>query len=279
MRAWLLCAALAVLCGCAAHREAAKDQKQSSGTGTVDRLREARKAVESDPVNAEAHYRYGNALFDLGIFGEASAAYQEALRLEPGMAKAYTNLGLTFRRLGQLEAAAGAYEQALKHNPNDVLTLGNLRAVAELLGDSERALQCLQRMVAVTPENRDIVLELAQWLYALERFDGAAEAYTRITRQRDATAGDFYALGLCHYNLDQWDAAESAWTDGLKRDAKHPPLLRAMPVLYWSKGDFDRAWDAVSRCRRAGVTVDPAFIEQLQTDSGHHAPEAATAPR
>jgi tetratricopeptide (TPR) repeat protein len=81
-------------------------------------LAEARRAVEIDPGDAEAHAHLGWALGFQGDLGPSEAEFDTAMRLNPGDAEilaGYANWSVTF---GHPERGAEAADHAIRLNPN-----------------------------------------------------------------------------------------------------------------------------------------------------------------
>jgi hypothetical protein len=66
--------------------------------------------------SASVYWRKGNILLNCKRYGEAFAAYQEAIRLDPNIADPYfyQNKGHALRNLKRYEEALAAYEQAIR---------------------------------------------------------------------------------------------------------------------------------------------------------------------
>ena len=183
-------------------------------------------------------------------------------------ADAYTNLGLTLRRLGRHKAAIGAYERALDFNPDDLVTLRNLMMAAELVGDEERVARCASDLARLQPEDAEAQATYAILLFQYGRYAEAAQVYERLVLLDPGVAGDFYNLGLCHFSLERWDSAEASWRQALEFDPRHASANKGLAVLYWSKGDYEAAWQAVAQCEGLAIPLDPEFLERLGRDSG-----------
>ncbi len=263
LAAWLILAGA----GCANTPEP-EPQPEPDPPGITDRLAAAQRAVEANPQQAEAHYALGNALFDLGSYEPAAAAYGRAAELSPDFAKAHTNHGLALRRLGRLNDALTAYDRALAVEPRDTTTLRNAIVAAELLGDTPRLAGYVDRLAELEPDNPDTLRLLARVLYAQGRRAEAAEVYARLVLTNGARADDYYALGVCHFDLERWDAAAAAWRQALNVAPGHASALRGLPVAYWRLGDYNAAWEAVALAREARVRLDPSFVDTLARDSG-----------
>lgn len=76
---------------------------------------------------AAAHRRRALALEFRGRYGEAVAAYHEALRCDPEDADALIRLGVLLRELGRDEEANQAFEAALTPRRPDGSGSGNIK--------------------------------------------------------------------------------------------------------------------------------------------------------
>lgn len=129
----------------------------------------ARRAIDLDPLDPEAHFRLGDIASDRGDRETARRAYEETLRLKPDHVAARHDLAVLdfrrkriFRALGGLldTAAAAPDEPVASHNIVGVLAwcVGLVGSV-ELLG----ALVCTQLVGAGSPASRLIagIVDLA----------------------------------------------------------------------------------------------------------------------
>jgi tetratricopeptide (TPR) repeat protein len=66
-----------------------------------------------------AHYDLGNAFALSGLWPDAVAQYEAALRIDPGSVAAHYNLGNTLLKMpGRLPDAIDQYQEALRLEPN-----------------------------------------------------------------------------------------------------------------------------------------------------------------
>ena len=230
-------------------------------------------AVAENPQNAQLHYRLGNMLFDAGRMVEARTAYERVVALNPVDPAAWCNLGLTLRRLGDNPGAIAAYERALSLEPGDTTTLKNLVAAMRIAGNVDGAIDGLNRLVELMPSDETVLTELAQLLYDEERYDETAKALDRLIAVTGGTSGDYYNLGLCYFNQEQWSAAVQPWLKAIEMDPDHVSALRGLPVLYWKMGDFGKAWDYVKVCQSKGIPLETEFLAALRQNSGRTGPE------
>ncbi|MCC6807389.1 MAG: tetratricopeptide repeat protein [Deltaproteobacteria bacterium] len=82
---------------------------------SIDEARDAyRRAIELEPMHADAHNNLGRLLHEAKEHAAAEAHYRLALEALPQHATAWFNLGVVLEDAGKHAAAADAYEQAIK---------------------------------------------------------------------------------------------------------------------------------------------------------------------
>lgn len=81
-----------------------------------------KKSIDSGFSNkiwqAEAHHKYGQALFGLGQYEKAKAEMLQALAMRPNTPEILNNLGSTQKQLGDNAAAQASFEKAILLKPN-----------------------------------------------------------------------------------------------------------------------------------------------------------------
>jgi Flp pilus assembly protein TadD len=84
--------------------------------------------------DAAAHFKLGDALFDLDRVSAAVEHYTKALALTPDNAEAHHNLGVSYARLEQWAEAQRSFETALRLKPDYADARRNLEQLRTLLG-------------------------------------------------------------------------------------------------------------------------------------------------
>lgn len=268
---------LAVLAGCATTPQKAAPGAEAAAAGPRAKLEasaaQLQEAVGQDPDNADLHYKLGNTLFDLLRYEDARTEYEAAVRLAPDHASAHTNLGLCLKRLGRLPEAVAAYRRALEIDPKDATTLRNLIIALEAQGDLEQVAVETQRLADLQPDDVRVQSQYANALFQLKRYREAAQGFEKVLRLDPGLPGDYYNLGLCYYCIEDWNAALTAWLAALAHDPRNPAVKKGLTALYWKRGEYKQAWDAVAQCQAMGIPLDPDFIRNLQKDSGQDGPQ------
>lgn len=231
------------------------------------RLAQARINAGQNPRDPLSYYRLGNALFDLGSYDQAKAAYEKAIDLDPQNAPAHINRGLCLRRLGKAEDAIQEYNLALAIQPDDATLLQNLAIALEGEGKTSQAVEVLARLVEVHPADVSVLARLAQGLFRLGRYREAGYYFQEIIRLDPGLASDYYNLGLCYFHLGDYDRTLITWLTALAHDINNESVNKGLAVLYWKRAEYKQAWDMVAACHARGITIDDKFLAKLRKDS------------
>jgi len=117
-----------------------------------------RKAIALDPLLSGAFFNLGHAFRDLGQLDDAITAYTAYLAHNAGDCEGYIVLGHACKAARRVDEAISAYESALALQPDHTVALLNIVEVLVDLGWLHAALVCLERGIAIAPENDDIRL-------------------------------------------------------------------------------------------------------------------------
>ena len=94
--------------------------------------------VVSAPVSADerddakAQVKFGIRVAQLGLWREALAHWERAVKLDPTYAPAYNNLAIGYEQQGDFEKARNAYQKALELNPNNQYVKQNYELFKEI---------------------------------------------------------------------------------------------------------------------------------------------------
>ena len=82
--------------------------------------------------DAKAQVQFGIKVAQLGLWREALAHWERAVKLDPTYAPAYNNLAIGYEQQGDFEKARNAYEKALELNPNNTYVKQNYELFKEI---------------------------------------------------------------------------------------------------------------------------------------------------
>ena len=247
----------------------------------ADRLFE--QLAQLDPANPYALSNHGNALNEMGHFGEAIKRYNEAILLRPDYAEAFSNrasaLNALSRHAEALASAAQAkalrpelvsahYNLALAHiglgQPaaaipcfNDVIALdaGHALAWADRgaaylggMNDPLRALPDLERAIALSPDLPEARMNYGIALHKTQRLDEALQSFDEAIRLRPDDAAAFCNKGVTFHDLRRSTEAVACYRRAI---ALRPDFAEAHANLGTALRDLGQASDAANHHARA----------------------------
>jgi len=138
------------------------------------------RSLDVTASNWKASQGLCDALLDLGRFGEATAACEQAIRILPVYPEAWQTLGVVRARMGKPDEAIPFFRKALALRPDYFNALRNLGSAVGNLGDYEQASGYFRQALRLRPDDAETwgYLGLAR-LRAGDR-DGATMAYRRL---------------------------------------------------------------------------------------------------
>lgn len=113
------------------------------------------QAIALDPLHAEAYYKRGNALKNLGRFDAAIASYDQAIERKPDYVYAYCNRGVVQQSLGLTAAALSSYDQAIAQEPTDAMAHYNRALLLQDCARWDEALIAYDRAIVINPQYSD----------------------------------------------------------------------------------------------------------------------------
>ncbi len=121
---------------------------------------EARKAIASDPNNAEAHLWYSVLLTRLGRLDEAMPEIKRALDLDPLSPRINAALGSEFYWAGRLDEAIEQYRKMLDLDPNSVTAHSGLGLVYAKKGLHAESIAETKKALDLSPGDTDAIATL-----------------------------------------------------------------------------------------------------------------------
>ncbi len=207
------------------------------------------KALELDPLLAEAHAAMGYVYTREFDWQNADESFRRAIDLDPSLTLSYTLYSrTTLRPLGKLDEADTVLQQAMRTDP---LSLGLQREIAGLrldVGRYEEAVDRLQRVRAVDPEFPWVDMQL---LRALTFAGRPAEALALAAESKtQPPSSQWHALA--YVKAGRRDEAEA-----LAVEHQAYPFRRA--IIHAALGDTDRVLEALDQL----ALVEPHRVVDL----------------
>jgi WD40 repeat protein/serine/threonine protein kinase len=175
----------------------------------------------------------GVSLYDLSRFEEAEARFAEAIREDPHHVEATYNRDLLAWRRGEITDEDRARNlRVLRQSHPQNWTLCHLQGVVELgRGNPEGALPDLEEAARRQPQDAEVWTRLGDARMALDRLEGAREAYEKALDVAPKNVDARAALSVARFRLGMHKAARILW------DATAPQL----PTPRWPWRDLETA--------------------------------------
>ncbi|MGA7915424.1 MAG: tetratricopeptide repeat protein [Candidatus Acidiferrales bacterium] len=146
--------------------------------------------VQLYPQDASGHYALGVSLASLEKTSEASAQFQRSVEIQPEQTESYLQLGRICLDAGDLDCAATNFNRVLSRDPRHAEGLSGLGRVEFQRKDYAKAVELLQRSIAIDPSVRQ-----AHYYLGL--------AYARLGRSEDSKKELQVATSLEHEEVEK----------------------------------------------------------------------------
>jgi len=214
------------------------------------------EAVEICPIDPDARRHYAEALWDAGSQSEATAQMAEAARLTPEDVLVQVRLAEMHLAMGQLVAAADAADAALDRNPKLAAAWTIRGRVMQRMKRPRRALADFHRALSFAPEDRDVLLAVAE-LYrsmnqphrALAALNSLAETYPPGEEPQHV----LHLQGMAYVAAGRFDDAAESYRTAMARRAPDAELLCHLAQAEALAG---RTREAAATARQA-LSLDP----------------------
>jgi TolB-like protein/DNA-binding winged helix-turn-helix (wHTH) protein/tetratricopeptide (TPR) repeat protein len=179
--------------------------------------RELQQAIALNPSFAQAHQYYSTALTTMGRFDDAIREARRAMELDPLSAPATTTLGIRYLYSGRYAEASEQFTKTIADNPEFAVAHWGLAQCLRQSGDASRELAELRRAVDLSGKSAYMRAHLAYGLAAA----GDSQQATAIRRELELEGRDGYQapyhIALIAAGLDDRDgtlhALERAFAD------------------------------------------------------------------
>ena len=192
----------------------------------------AARAVELDPVLADAHAVLGDVRSSSGDAAGAEQEFRSALKLEPNLALAVVGLADTLVKLGRANDAEEEYARAVRIAPDWPSAYAKFGGFYYNRGDFRRALEKWERMAELIPDSPRGYANVGAAHMALGQYEKALQSYQRsLSISPSSTA--YVNRGICEYLLGLYAEAVRSFEKGTQ-------LTPDDPVCWLNLGDARR---------------------------------------
>ena len=240
---------------------------RAAAAGGLDRLRPRRRAAALAPLLADP-IRAVRIAAARGLAGASRAAltdvrgrafeaarteFVDARRATADQPAAHLDLAVLAAAEGRLQDAETAYRTALRLDPFFLPARFNLATLLNRGGRNVEAETVLREGIDRTPDDGELHYSLGLLLAEEQRLDEAAERLGRAVALIPDRVRVAYNHGLALETLGRLAAAEAAFLEAKRRDARDPDVLLALARILLRQDELARAQAYARRL----IAVDP----------------------
>lgn len=188
-------------------------------------LEEGRQAEKLNPNSSFVQRSLGYILSMQGRYEEALDTYARAAELEPNLGYIYISAGNIYMALSEYEDAITQFEKAVQANPDTATGYDTLGHASALNGDPDRAISTLRKAIELDPEYAPAYAHLGRVYYTLLNWESAIEYFTKSFELGLENEEYFYELGLAYAYLDDCTNARLWLNKALEVNPDSRPAL------------------------------------------------------
>jgi tetratricopeptide (TPR) repeat protein len=248
--------------------------------GEVEQAYEVlQQAIELAPRSAEVQAAFGQAAARAHKYEAAHAAFTRAAELEPSPDRcAYLReAGEALWAMGRFAAATAAWQSALASQPRDNLTLARLGMALVHLGQHAEALAALEKAAEQNPQNVNAIREAARAALALNELEKAAQYLERVIDVSPGDAEARFLLGRAREQQGEMAEALSLYRQAARLNPGEGRYLAAAAETLARLGDLEEAVKVMSSAQ--SISPDNPEVQQRAGEIYLQAGHAAQAAR
>jgi len=143
---------------------------------------------------------------------------------------------------------------SLSAQQEDVTSLDQAAKAYTRQGDYSNAIVVLTRALKLSPNNLEVLKDLAFTYYLQKNYSSALETAKPLPDRSDADVESYQILGLVYKALEDRKECEKMYKQGLKKFPNSGVLYNEYGEMLWTKQDYEaiRLWEK-------GIQVDPNY--------------------
>jgi tetratricopeptide (TPR) repeat protein len=200
-------------------------------------LSNSQKALELDQNSSVSHRALAASYRGLGRFEDARKEAQKATELNPNDAEAYYILWT----VSGADPDSKYIKKAFELNPNLSIAYNDLGYIYFTKGIYDKAVDNLNRALEANPELIQAHVNLGLTLAAQKKLKESEEQYRTAIRLNPDYLLGHYNLGIVLANQGNYDEAISEFAKAIEINPEFPEPHIALAFAYESKGDNDEA--------------------------------------
>jgi tetratricopeptide (TPR) repeat protein len=239
----------------------------------------------------------GGLAYEVGDYQTCVARYRRATELDPTQVRQWLMLGRALIHISALEDASAAFQQGLKLDPGNVALLASQASIFERRGRNQEAYDMLAPLMSGSGVDGEVTMTFASVCHHLDRHDEAIKAIRQLNPQLAITPTTrvrlMFLLGRILEEQEKYEEAFEAYAEGNRIRREHGAfdvdrykLMVDLLVGFFSPGrlaslprstNLSEAPVVVGGMPRSGTTLTEQIIQAHPR--GHGAGEPSTMDR
>ena len=174
------------------------------------------RAIELSPDDGELYFVRAHRKYRQKDFAAALPDLERAAELLPDKREAFSFLGRTYYEVADYESALNALNRAITLEPGDAFSHHWRGAVRQELGKLEEALSDFERARDLGFKNPGNTVAMAELNYQLGNYTAAISAFTESIKAFPDRAYLYFNRGACYGNENNFDAALPDFTKAIE---------------------------------------------------------------
>ncbi|KAG6845175.1 hypothetical protein H0H87_012732 [Tephrocybe sp. NHM501043] len=187
-----------------------------------------RRATQMDPTCAYAYTLSGHESIDEDL-DKAINFFQSALRADSRHYNAWYGLGTCYLRMSKLRLAEYHYRKAVEIHPNNAVLLGCVGMAVERRGDRNAALGLFNDAVRLAPDNALVRYRRAKIFVSMRKYEMAVQDLEHLRSTTPEESNVVFQLAKVYRLLG--NEAKSAHTLALARDISPKSLSKIKKLM------------------------------------------------
>jgi tetratricopeptide (TPR) repeat protein len=192
-------------------------------------------------LDSELHYEIGNVYLGDRALDRAIEEFDRAIELNPIYAEAFNSRGVAYSMMGQYNRAIADFDQAIKLNPNYVDALSNRGHAFNARGEYDRAIQDLNDAIKLNPHYAGAWRNRGNVHNRKRQYNRAIEDYNQAIKLNPANPQAFGERGDAHFNKGEFGLAIADFDQAIKLDPNNPEAFYNRGITRHEEGRYDRA--------------------------------------
>jgi len=214
-------------------------------SGSGQRTLKRKYTQEDDPKRLIDLDNMSHTAIDEYLLGNPSRAielFNEIIERRPNMGLTYSQLSFVYHEVGQMEKAIQTLEKGLALNLNNRLELmAKLGIYLQEKGQFKRSIEILQGVLEEDPDHAEALNYLGISYWRSGQYDKAIPIFEKLIVLDSGYASAYNNLGSVYLSQKKYELATENFVKALKYDSRLAGPYNGLGVVYVNQGDNSAA--------------------------------------